>query len=57
MQCLILFAAYLPSKIKIILPSIIHTEPLGYGIENAPLQNPYNYDPKESLLSENNLTE
>ena len=31
--------------------------PLGKGMQNAPLQNPYNYDPNESLQSENNLSE
>ena len=31
--------------------------PLGNGIQNAPLQKPYNYDPKDNLQSENKRKE
>jgi hypothetical protein len=41
MQCLTPFDAYEFSELVIILPSIIHTQPLGKGIVKAPLQNPY----------------
>lgn len=50
-QCLIPFAAYPNSKIlnysynhiKILyVPSLYTTAPLGKGMQNAPLQNPYN---------------